>query len=205
MGAMQNWFPSSDTQEDADLDGEPVTRVSGVLDISAALKDLQALAKRGAISGSEELKSISAADIREVEKATSDPKFTVDVGRDDGKLRRIVASMKFSDGTDSGTMSLSLRFKDVDKPVTIDAPTSGKPIEELGEVIGEEFGGGSDGDRELRGGPGVTGMSRCACPSERACASSSRNGRGRRGPGRGLGAAARRPRRARGVRPRRAG
>jgi hypothetical protein len=144
MGTMQNWFPQSDTLQDADLDGEPVTRVSGKLDISAALKDLKSLAERGAISGSKELKSLSSADIREVEKMTSDPKFTVDVGRDDGKLRRIVASMKVTDGSETGTINLSVRFKDVDKPVTIDAPTSGKPIEELGEVIGEEFGGGSD-------------------------------------------------------------
>lgn len=146
MGTMQNWFPRSDTQEDADLDGEPVTRVSGTLDVSAALKDLKSLAQKGALSNSEELKRLSAADIREIEKLMSDPKFIIDVGRDDGKLRRIVASMKFSSGGDGGTVSLSVRFKAVDKPVTIDAPTSGKPIEELGEVLGEEFGGGGSDD-----------------------------------------------------------
>ncbi len=143
MGTMENWFPQSDTQEEADLDGEPVTRVSGRLDISAALKDLKSLAERGALSGSADLKSLSSADIREVEKLTSDPKFTVDVGREDGKLRRIVASMTITDGADTGTIDLSVRFKDVDKPVTIDAPTSGRPIEELGQVLGGEFGGGA--------------------------------------------------------------
>ena len=67
--------------------------------MSAALKDLKSLAEKGALSNSEELKSLSAADIREIEKLMSDPKFIIDVGRDDGKLRRIVASMKFRAAT----------------------------------------------------------------------------------------------------------
>jgi hypothetical protein len=71
----------------------------------------------------------------------SDPRFTIDVGRSDGKLRRIVASMKIEDGGEEGTIDFSIRFKDVDKPVTIDAPSSGKPIEELGKKLQQEFGG----------------------------------------------------------------
>ena len=41
--------------------------------------------------------------------------------------------MKIDDGSDK--IDFSIRFKDVDKPVTIDAPSSGKPIEELGEKL----------------------------------------------------------------------
>lgn len=144
MGQMQDWFPESDTQEEADLDGEPVTRVTGQLDISAALKDLKSLAERQGLSSAEGLKDLSNGDIKRIERMFSDPKFTVDVGRDDGKLRRIVATMKMDTGADAGTMEFELRFKDVDKPVQIDAPAtgSGKPIEELGRRLEEEFGGG---------------------------------------------------------------
>jgi hypothetical protein len=143
MSTMQDWFPQSDTQEDADLDGEPVTRITGKLDLSAALTDLKELAKKPGVSGAEALKELSNGDIKRAERMVSDPRFTIDVGREDGKLRRIVAAMKIDDGSDKGTIDFSIRFKDVDKPVTIDAPSSGKPIEELGEKLAQEFGGGT--------------------------------------------------------------
>jgi hypothetical protein len=141
MDTMQDWFPESDTQENADLDGEPVTRVTGKLDLSKALTDLKALAAKPGMSGAEPLKQLSGGDIKRIERMVSDPKFTIDVGKGDGKLRRIQASIKVDDKSDSGTLDFSLRFKDVDKPVTIDAPSSGKPIEALGQKLGEEFGG----------------------------------------------------------------
>jgi hypothetical protein len=152
MGQMQDWFPSSDTQEDADLEGEPVTRVTGKLDLSAALTDLKELAKKPGVSGAEGLKQLSNGDIKRVERMFSDPRFTVDVGRDDGKLRRIVATLKVDDGQDKGAMEFSMRFKDVDKPVKIDAPAtgSGKPIEELGQKLQQDFGGATGGaDEEI--------------------------------------------------------
>jgi hypothetical protein len=147
MGTMQDWFPQSDTQEDADLDGEPVTRVTGKLDLSAALTDLKDLAKKPGISGAEALKELSNGDIRRMERMVSDPTFTIDVGRTDGKLRRIVAAMKIDDGA----IDFSIRFKDVDKPVTIDAPSSGKPIEELGQKLQQEFGGGATNPDAVQG------------------------------------------------------
>ena len=150
MGEMQDWFPSTDTQEDADLDGEPVTRVTGKLDLSKALTDLKELASRPGMSGAQGLEQLSKGDIKDIEQMFSDPKFTLDVGRDDGKLRRIVASFNLDDGTGKGSMEFSMRFKDVDKPVTIDAPAtgSGKPIEELGRKLEQDFGGAAAGPEE---------------------------------------------------------
>jgi hypothetical protein len=150
MGQMQDWFPESDTQEQADLDGEPVTRVTGQLDLSAALTDLKELAKRPGMSATEGLKELSRGDIKRIERMFSDPRFTLDVGRDDGKLRRIVATMKMDNGSEQGAMEFSIRFKDVDKPVTIDAPAagSGKPIEELGKQLEQDFGGAAGGATE---------------------------------------------------------
>jgi hypothetical protein len=81
----------------------------------------------------------------------SDPHFTIDVGRSDGKLRRIVAGLKVDDGSDTGTLDFSIRIKDVDKPVTIDAPSSGKPIEELAKKLEQEFGGGATNPDAVQG------------------------------------------------------
>jgi hypothetical protein len=135
---MGDWFPDSDAQEDAELDGEPVTRVTGKLDLSKALTDLKALASRPGMSGVEELKQLSAADIRRLARMVADPRFTVDVAKSDGKLRRIEAKVRVER---SATLDVSLRFKDVDKPVEIDAPKSGRPIEELGRRLEQQFGG----------------------------------------------------------------
>jgi hypothetical protein len=148
VGQMQDWFPQSDTQEDAELNGEPVTRVTGKLDLSAALTDLKELAKRPGMSGTEGLKELSGGDIKRIERMFSDPRFTLDVGRDDGKLRRIVATMSMNADGEKGAMEFSMTFKDVDKPVKIDAPAtgSGKPIEELGKKIEQDFGGAAGGD-----------------------------------------------------------
>jgi hypothetical protein len=149
MGTMQDWFPQSDAQENVDLDGEPVTRVTGKLDLSKALTDLKELAAKPGLSGVEELKQLSSGDIKRIERMVSDPKFTIDVGKNDGKLRRVQASIKVDDNADSGTVDFSLRFKDVDKPVTIDAPSSGKPIEELGQKLEDEFSSSSSGNAQI--------------------------------------------------------
>ena len=62
----------------------------------------------------------------------SDPTFTVDVAQSDDKLRRIAARMTIEDESgEKGTVSLSIQLKDVDKPVTITPPASGRPLEEL--------------------------------------------------------------------------
>jgi hypothetical protein len=133
MGTMSDWFPESKAS-DAELGGEPVDRVTGELDVSKALKDLKAFAEKS--GGAKELEQLSTKDINEVDDAISDPKFTVDVAKSDGKLRRIEASMNVKDGSDSGSLTFALMLTDVDKPVTIDAPSSGKPIQELFKKLG---------------------------------------------------------------------
>jgi hypothetical protein len=141
MSQMQDWFPETSGTQDAELNGEPVTRISGKLDLSVALKDMKALAKQGA-SGFEGLEELSNSDLKEAEKMVSDPNFTIDVGKSDGKLRRIAANMSINAEGEKGTVAISLSLADVDKPVTIDAPSSGRPIEELMQKFQQDFGGG---------------------------------------------------------------
>ena len=141
MGKMQDWFPESDSQSDASLNGEPVTRITGKLDLSEALKDLQGLAKQPGASGFEGLKQLSEGDLEQVEKLISDPTFTVDVARSDDKLRRIAARMTIQDESgEKGTIAFSIQLKNVDKPVTITPPESGRPLEELMQKLQQDFG-----------------------------------------------------------------
>lgn len=140
---MQDWFPETSGTQDAELDGEPVTRISGKLDLSAALEDMKDMAKQPGASGFEGLEDLSSKDLKEVEKVVSDPNFTIDVGKSDGKLRRIAANMTINADGEKGQVALSVKLADVDQPVDIQAPTSGRPIEELMQKFQQGFGGGN--------------------------------------------------------------
>ena len=139
LGEARDWFPKTAAQTDASLNGEDVTRVTGKLDVSKALKDLKTMPGADA-----ELKQLSQGDIAKVDKQISDPNFTVDVAKSDGRLRRIVASMTVNgDDGQKGSMRFELQFSDVDKPVTVNVPSSGKPISELEKQLQQDFGGSS--------------------------------------------------------------
>jgi hypothetical protein len=139
LGEARDWFPKTAAQTDASLNGEDVTRVTGKLDVSKALKDLKTMPGADA-----ELKQLSQGDIAKVDKQISDPNFTVDVAKSDGRLRRIVASMTVNgDNGRKGAMRFVLQFTAVDKPVSIDVPRSGRPISELEKRLQQDFGGSS--------------------------------------------------------------
>jgi hypothetical protein len=131
----RDWFPDSQTQENATLGGEQVTRVTGKLDVEAALKDLAGLiGDRGG-------PKLGDKDVEGASDAIKDARFAVDVGKADGKLRRIVAHLAGDDGEGTGTIDFSIQFKNVDKPVKITAPaSSGKSLEALGRRLKREFG-----------------------------------------------------------------
>jgi hypothetical protein len=131
---MQDWFPKSDTQSDAELNGEKVTRITGKLDLSAALEDMKGM------SGFEGLAQLPQGDLEQLEKTISDPTFTVDVAQSDDKLRRIAARMTIADGAQKATLSFSVELKNVDQPVRITPPASGRPIEELMRKLQQDFG-----------------------------------------------------------------
>jgi hypothetical protein len=142
MRKAQSWFPDTDTHQDADLDGEKVTRVTGRMDVSKALQGLMDLAKQSSSADPDAAKALQATpDLAQVEKYVSDPRFTLDVAKSDGTLRRIAATMDLKGVPGGGTISLSLQLSDVGKPVTIQTPSSGRPIEELGQALQQVFGG----------------------------------------------------------------
>jgi hypothetical protein len=129
---MRSWFPKTSTQQDAQLDGEPVTRVTGRLDLSKALKDLSQMTQGGP--------AITQQELGQVDKQLTDPRFTVDVGKTDKQLRRIVATMRIRG---QGSLRFTVRYRDIGKPVTINAPSSGLPLSRLGKKLQQDFGGSS--------------------------------------------------------------
>jgi hypothetical protein len=137
MEQMKGWFPETSTQEDADLDGEAVTRVTGRMDLEKALKGFMDIAKQSAAADPQAAKAFEQSpDMAQVGKFLSDPSFTLDVAKSDGTLRRVAAETELEGVPGGGKIAFSLQFKDVGKPVAIQAPASGRPIEELGEKLG---------------------------------------------------------------------
>jgi len=65
MGRMQDWFPESDAPVSATLDGEPVTRVTGRLNLTEALKDLNGMSEQPG------MKSLKAVDKEKIVAPTA--------------------------------------------------------------------------------------------------------------------------------------
>jgi hypothetical protein len=137
MRQAKSWFPETGTQEDADLDGEKVTRVSGRMDLSKALNGIMTFAKQSTAADPSAAKAFQVTpDVKQVEKYVSDPRFTLDIAKSDGTLRRIAVEAQLKGVPGGGKISFSLQLSDVGKPVTIQTPSSGRPIEELGQALG---------------------------------------------------------------------
>lgn len=130
---LSKWFPQTSVKQDSQAAGVPTTRVSGRLDISRALADFAKLLRKpqfkSQIGGAGQ---ITDAQVHQIAALISDPRFALDVGRADGKLRQITANATIKG---RAKLAMLLQLRDVDKPVTIDAPSSGRPIQELLQKI----------------------------------------------------------------------
>jgi hypothetical protein len=129
---MQSWFPDTSTHENAQLDGQPVTRVTGRLDLSKALEDLSQMTQGGP--------AITQRDLSQIDKLVTDPRFTVDVGKNDGRLRRILATLRIRG---QGGIRFLVRYRNIGRTVTINAPSSGLPLSQLAKKLQRDFGGSS--------------------------------------------------------------
>ncbi len=96
---------------------------------------------------------LSGPEIARIDRMVSDPRFEVHVGRDDGEFRRIAGQMRFRDGRDTGRMTFSLDYRDVDRPVRIEAPR-GQEMHPIDELLGQ-LGAGPSGRRGRGSTPGA--------------------------------------------------
>jgi hypothetical protein len=133
---LQQWFSDTSTKEDANAAGVPTTRVSGKLDIDRAVDDIAKLLKRPEFRSQMKGGSIGAGELDQLKAALQGARFSLDIGREDHKLRQITTNLRIKAGGRAITMGFLLELRDVDKPVSIDAPTSGRPIEELLQKLG---------------------------------------------------------------------
>jgi hypothetical protein len=102
--------------------------VTGKLNVTAALKDARDFARKTATPQGDKISNLSDEEIARDAKQIRDARFTVDVGKADGMLRRIVADVATEHGD---RVHLLIQLADVDTRVMIIAPTSGRPITQL--------------------------------------------------------------------------
>jgi hypothetical protein len=136
-GNFRRWLHDTGVNESANLDGEPVTRFSGQLDVVAALEGIKQLAGSKVLNPQQQalIGALDDKTIANIGKMVKDPKFQVDVAKSDGKLRRVFGEIQIQDEKGLHGFSVEVQFKNVDKPVTINAPKSGRPIKEIGPAL----------------------------------------------------------------------
>jgi hypothetical protein len=142
---LESWFPDSSVVGDAQMDGVTVKHLTGRLDVSAALQNIATLIESKQFGRRTRGIVLTPAIIDKIDKAITDPRFDVYVGKDDGAFRRIDATFGLNaPPLTDGKAEFHIDFTGVNKPVTITAPTGPtKPIAELLPAIAGSFLGGS--------------------------------------------------------------
>lgn len=146
---LRSWFPQSDTQDDANVDGVATTRVTGTLDLAAALRDLRDFARQhpaaAASSSVKAFAKLSDAQIDRLAKAVQHPTFAVDVAKSDGTIRRIEGQARLAGPRGAATLRLVLQLTDVNQPVHVQVPSGGKPVGKLLRRLRRDLGGAALG------------------------------------------------------------
>lgn len=152
-----NWVRDPKTEDDEEVAGTDTTHVTGAVDMTRLLDDLnKAAAKAGEVQGGE-VTEIPEEQRKQIAEAVKDPKFDVYVGKDDDILRRLSVDLGFevpedqrdqADGLKSGKVSFTVELSDIGDDQEIKAPSDARPIADLLSqfgALGALGGGGTTG------------------------------------------------------------
>lgn len=134
--------------------GVETDHISGDVDVSALLDDLNSVLARGLPglpTGQQVPRRIPDSDRQQIEDAIKNAKVEIWSGQDDHTLRKATLALTVDIPRSSTTLDvlLSIELTDLNQPQTIEAPTSTRPLSELlGQLqgfLGGAFGGGLGG------------------------------------------------------------
>jgi hypothetical protein len=150
----RDWVVDASDEGDEDVAGVETTHVSGKLDVSHVLEDLntivQEAAKLGGRIGQTAPPELSDEQKGQIEDVVEDPSFDAYVGKDDDRIHRLSADVDFGvpedardqvGGLEGGTVSFSIEFANVGSPQPITAPEDARPISELTQQLQGLLGG----------------------------------------------------------------
>lgn len=160
----RDWVVDAGEEGDEDVAGAETTHVSGRLDVSRALEDLntvvQQAAELGGQLGQQAPPELTDEQKQQIEDVIDDPSFDAYVGKDDDTLRRLSTDIEFTvpddarervGGLEGGRLSFSLEFANVGAAQPIEAPEDARPIGELTQQL-EGLIGGALGSPDAQGG-----------------------------------------------------
>ena len=169
-----NWLREGQDEGEETVAGVETTHVRARVDVARMLDDLNTLIDRAgtALPGSAPPPKLTEEQQADVEEVLGEPTLDVYVGTDDKVVRRLSATLELDvpeesrdrvGGIEGGTISFSVEFAEVGRPVEIAAPRSARPIEELVRQLGGLGGlrGGGDGRAPGGGGDGFDSYSEC--------------------------------------------
>jgi hypothetical protein len=167
----REWVKKAETKGDESIGGVETERVSGTFDVRRFITDLnEAAGRAGNQFGGVAPAQLTPAQVEQFASSVDDPNFDAYVGKDDRKLHRLSTDVEFNvpeaqrpqlGGATGGRISFSLEFKDIGKPVTVQAPQNARPISDLTDQLqglgGLGVGGGGAGGDSAGGGSGAGG------------------------------------------------
>jgi hypothetical protein len=150
----RDWVVDASDEGDEDVADVETTHVSGKLDVSHVLEDLntivQEAAKLGGQVGQAAPPELTDEQKGQIEDVVEDPSFDAYVGKDDDVIHRLSADVDFdvpedardqAGGLEGGTVSFSIEFANVGSPQPISAPEDARPISELTQQLQGLLGG----------------------------------------------------------------
>jgi hypothetical protein len=160
----RDWVVDASEEGDEDVAGVETTHVSGNLDVTKVLEDLNTVveeaAKLGGQVGQQAPPALTEEQKDQIEEVVQDPGFDAYVGNDDDKLHRLSADLEFDvpedsrdqvGGLEGGRISFSIEFASIGSAQPIEAPDDARPIDELTQQL-QGLLGGALGAPEAGGG-----------------------------------------------------
>lgn len=166
----RDWIIDAEEEGDEEVAGVDTTHVSGKLDVTKVLEDLnkivQEASKLGGQIGQTAPPALTDEQKKQVEDVVDDPGFDAYVGKDDDTLHRLSADIEFSvpessrdrvGGLEGGRISFSIEFASIGGNQTVQAPENPRPVSELTTQLRGLLGGALGGATAAPGGSGDTG------------------------------------------------
>lgn len=139
---LAKWVVDPKVGDGGRLDGTPVQRVTGAVDVVKALNDIVAVADAVGTASDEGPRPVTPAGAERVKRAVRSSTVEVVTGRDDHLLRRLRLDVTFATGDLEGLeealgplagtrLHFELDLSQLNRQVEVEAPTSARPLSEL--------------------------------------------------------------------------
>jgi hypothetical protein len=150
----RDWVIDAKEEGDEEVAGVETTHVSGKLDVTRALEDLNKVveqaAQLGGQAGNQAPPELTDEQKEQIEEIVEDPRFDAYVGNDDDKLRRLSADLEFEvpedsrerlGGMEGGRISFTIEFANIGSEQPIQVPEDARPIAEFQQQLQGLLGG----------------------------------------------------------------